>query len=132
MPSNKIAIDSSFHFDVKGGHYETKNSWAEVAIRKDKRRNDYYIDVLFGAKGQNKPHTHIGINGDQSLRFIEPRGVVHSIQKDVDSKFEGHLKTEKATFNDEPIKGTFTFKVIIDEPSRTIRVLFSDVKLEDR
>jgi len=130
-PPQKVEIDNSFHFDIRSGRYKTKNSWAQVRIVKDRRRGDFYIDVLFGEKGSSKPHLHMGINADQSSRFIEHRGVIGSITKDVDSKMEGHIKTEKAVYNTKPIKGTFTFKVIIDDPTKTIKVLFDDVKLED-
>jgi len=127
----KVTIDNSFHFNIRSGRYETKSSWAQVSIKKDNRRGDFYIDVLFGEKNSNKPHLHMGINADQSSRFIEHRGVISSIQKDVDSKLEGHVKTEKAIYNAKPVKGTFTFKVNIDEPTRTIKILFDEVRIED-
>lgn len=128
---DRVRIDSSFRFDVSSGHYETQNSWAELRIRKDSRRGDYYIEALFGTKGEKRYHTHVGINADQTLRFMKSRGVIHSIERKVDSKMEGHLETRSATLNDKPPRGKLTFKVIIDEPSRMIRFLLDEVKLED-
>jgi|SRR3972149_3946172 len=128
---DRVRIDSSFRFDVSSGHYETQNSWAELEIKKDDRRGDYYISALFGTKGEKTHHTHVGINADQTLRFMKSRGVTQSIERKVDSKLEGHLETKKVTLNDKPPKSKLTFKVIIDEPSRTIKFLLDEVKLED-
>ena len=127
----KVCVDSSFKFDVSSGEYETRNTWAKLGIRKDKRRGDYYIDALFGTKGEHEHHTHLGINADQTIRFLESRGITKSIERKVESRLEGLVETKSVTMDNKLAKGKLTFSLIIDESSRTIKFQLDEVKLEN-
>ncbi|MDE1870870.1 MAG: hypothetical protein KGI06_01365 [Candidatus Micrarchaeota archaeon] len=123
-------IDSTFKFDIASKFYETAKAWAKVRVKKDSKRGDYYIDVLIGSKGDKNPHAHIGINGDQSQRFFETRGIINTFsRKAVDSK-QGLL--DDRTINLKPQKGknSFTFNVVIDDRTKTIKVLFKEAQLK--
>lgn len=123
-----VKIDSTFKFDGGRDYYETLNAWTKVRIVKDKKREGYYVDVLMGSKG-NKPHVHMGINGDGSYRFILPRNSLNSISQRAEDSNLGLIGDE--TINITPEKGpnSFTFKIIVNEPTRTIKVLFEEANL---
>lgn len=121
-------IDSSFKFEDGRKYYETPNSWAKVRIMKDPRKGDYYIDVLMGSKGDKKPHVHFGINGDQSYRFLEPRGSLHTLNRKAVGS-DGFNSDETLVLDSVPGRHRFRFTVLIEERTRTIKVLFSDAVL---
>jgi hypothetical protein len=127
----RVRIDSSFKFDVQSGRYESGRSWAQVRIKKDSRRGDYYIDVLFGDKGESRPHTHMGINGDQTLRFLDPRGTTQSVTNTLESKLEGHLYTKRRMLIEAPARSTLSLKINIDIPTKTIRLLLDEISIQD-
>jgi hypothetical protein len=124
-----VEIDSTFKFDKGREYYETENAWAKVRIQKDPRKGDFYIDVLIGSRGEKKPHAHFGINSDQSIRFFEPRDVLNSISRKVVSKNLGVIEDKTVNLKSETGTKKFTFNVNIDEPKRTIKVLFNDAEL---
>ena len=124
-----IKIDDSFKFDVDSGCYETATGWAKVRIRQDERREDYYIDVLSGSKGKDA-HIHYGINADQSLRFMETRDCLNTFAVKAEDSNLGVIHDGITRFKPEDGKHKFTFKVEINEPTRTIRVLFAEASLE--
>jgi len=121
-----VVIDDSFKFEGGKEEYETENFWAKMRIKKDEKRGDYYIDIVEGRKSKNVPHCHIGINADQSLRFIEPREVLKTINRRVESKLYGLMEDKTVQIKSEPGGAEFTFKVEIDGPSKTIKVQFSE------
>jgi hypothetical protein len=124
-----VKIDDNFKFDIESGRYETEHAWLELKIKKDSRRGDFYIDGLMGSKGK-KAHVHFGLNADQSYRFLLPRGSLHTFgRRAVDSK-RGVLEDSVLWFKPGEGKHRATFTVVIDEPTRKIRVLFTEVKLE--
>ncbi len=102
-----------------------------MRVKQDNKRGDYYIDVLLGTKGNSKPHAHIGINPDQSLRFADPRGVLQGIRRKIESKMFEQLEDKSVMLQDRPEKGRLTFSVIIDEPTRTIKVQVYEAKITE-
>lgn len=86
---------------------ENDKCWAELKIKDDS--GDQYIDILIGERGK-KPHIHMGINLDQSLRFLEPRGIVQKINKKIDSKIYGPISNITGIINND-IKGLYNFEV---------------------
>lgn len=126
-----IKIDSSFRLEKETGEYETANYWAKVRIKKDGRRDDMYIDVVAGKKGE-LAHYHVGINPDQTLRFNEPRQKLASIRRQVDDVKTGDsLEDKTVAFKQEKGKASLTFKVMIDEPTHTIKVRFGEAKIDE-
>ena len=108
-------------------------------VKRDPRRGDYYIDLLVGRKrhvmDRLKPYAHIGINPDQSTRFVETRGVLNGIRREIDSKQRGRLADETIEYSErkegKPV-GKFIFQVIINEPTRTITPKFEEAQLEKK
>jgi hypothetical protein len=127
--SGTVKIDETFTFEGGKQRYETKNAWAEVAIKKDTRRGDYYIDALIGARGSGKAHIHMGANADGSIRFLLPRGKLHSLGRRVVDSKRGVLEDKTVMLKPELGKKTFKFTVEVSEPKRQIKVLFADAKL---
>lgn len=132
-------IDSSFSIKEGKQRLETRNFWAFFRVRRDPRRGDYYIDLLVGRKrhvmDRLKPYAHIGINPDQSTRFVDARGVLNSVRQEIDSKQRGRLADETIEYSErregKPV-GKFIFQIIIDEPARTITPKFAEAQLEEK
>ena len=124
-----VKIDESFKFDVASGHYETEQAWLELRIKPDPRRGDFYIDCLMGTKGR-EAHVHFGLNPDGGTRFFLPRDRLNSFERKAVDSIRGVLEDSKVMLKPEEGKHKATFTLFVDEPSRTIRVLFKDVKLE--
>lgn len=61
---------------------KNKTHWAKLRVKKDEMSNKYYLDILAGRKNR-RPHAHIGINLDQTLKFRRYRGITHSIEREV-------------------------------------------------
>jgi hypothetical protein len=120
-------------FTVKRGRdkQETTHYWAIFSVKRDSRRGDEYIDVLVGSKGKRDPHIHIGINFDQSRRFVESRDRLVDMRRRIDSKLKGKLVDETITYSNKPARSRFTFKITIDEPTRTITPVFEESSLEE-
>lgn len=134
-PRSAKGTDSSFTIKEGKERLETKSFWAEFRVKKDERRGDQYIDVLIGRKDEMKPHSHIGINLDQSTRFVEPRGVLNTIRRVVNSKQMGRLADETIEYSerrDGKPEGNFVFQIIIDEPTKTITPRFEEAQLEEK
>jgi hypothetical protein len=128
-PIDTVEIDESFKVDNGCGRYESERAWVELKIKLDERRGDYYIDVLMGTKGKDA-HVHYGLNRDLSGRFFLPRDSLHTLGvRAVDSK-RGVLEDSITRFKEGDGSNKVTFTVVVDDASRTIRVLFADVKLE--
>jgi hypothetical protein len=121
-----VKIDESFKFEgtTNRAHYETEHYWAELRILGED--GDYFIDVLTGKKGEKEAHSHMKINPDQSVRFFKSRGKVSSLSRRIESKLYGLLEDKSIVFNPEIGKINLAFRIEIDEPSRTIKVLFSE------
>jgi len=119
-------------FRIKPGkeQFETPNYWGKVRIRKDSRRGDMYIDLLAGKK-REELNTHIGINLDQKIRFVRSRGKLKSIRREIDSEKRGRLADDTLTFNQKSDKAKLTFKVVIDERTKTIDLQFSENPLSE-
>ena len=126
-------VDASFTIARGKERLETTNFWAEFKITRDSKRGDEYVNVVMGRKNRNKPHAHVGINLDQSIRFIVPRGVLNAMRREIDSKQRGRLKDETIRFS-EPGGETaqFTFKILIDGPTKTITPSFEEAVLKER
>jgi hypothetical protein len=132
-------IDSSFHIKEGKAKFKTKSFWALVRVRRAPRRGDHYIDLLVGRKGHIidhlKPYAHIGINSDQSTRFVETREVLNSMRREIDSKQKGRLADETIEFS-KPKEGKaqskFIFQVIIGEPTKTITPRFDEGHIEEK
>ena len=129
-----VRIDSSWKFEAGNDHCESNRSWAQLSLKKDPKNGDYYVDALFGDRSRKRRKTHLGINCDenQSLKFFEGRGTTQSVTKRMDSKKKGHLYTDRKVLIDAPPKSTLTFKINMDEPTKTIRVLWDETTVEDR
>ena len=100
-------------------------------MKKDPKKGDEYIDILIGKKGSNIPHSHFGLNLDQTFRFVEPRSAMHSIRREIDSKFKGRISDEKIKFDGQQGPANFTFKVLIHGPTKTIEVKLKEAKLTE-
>ncbi len=121
-------------FKIKPGRekFETVHYWVQVSIKKDSKRRDNYIDVLFGKKHEkNEIHLHLGIDRDQRIRFIEPRNILKSIRREIDSKKRGRLADDTRFFNSRSDKARLTFKVIIDDKNKTIDLQFPEKTLSE-
>lgn len=126
-------IDSSFTIKEGKERLETKNFWAKFRIKKDEERGDQYIDVLIGKKDETEPHSHFGINLDMSTRFVEPRGVLNTLRREIDSKQMGRLANDTIEYS-EPgeIEGKFVFQIMIDGSTRTITPRFEEARAEEK
>jgi len=101
---------------------EDKTHWAKLRIKKDSRKNDDYIDILMGKRGKSW-HAHYGFNLDQSIRFTEFRGVVHSIKREIDSKIIGHLETKKYVVDPNLKPGkNLILKLDIEEETNEVKI----------
>lgn len=124
-----VKIDASFKFEGGKEFYETRKAWAKVRIKKDDKLGDHYVDVLMGSKGKD-PHIHLGANGDGTLRFMEDRGKLSSLRRRVVDSKRGVLEDKSAMLKPETGENTFEFTVLVDEPTRTIKVIFKDATLK--
>lgn len=124
-------VDTTFTIKRGKEKQETTNHWAIFSVKRDSRRNDEYIDVLVGTKGKRDPHMHVGLNFDQSRRFVKSRDILVEMRRQVDSKQRGKLADETITYSNKPPRSRFTFKIIIDEPTKTITPLFEEISLEE-
>jgi hypothetical protein len=134
-----IGIDSSFSIKEGREKFKTKNFWAVVRVKRDSRRGDYYIDLLVGRKkhitDHLKPYAHIGLNPDQSTRFVETRGVLNTMRREIDSKQKGRLADETIEFSkpkEGKAEGKFIFQVTIDQPTKTITPRFEEGRIEEK
>jgi hypothetical protein len=130
-----LGVDSHFQITTGKKRIETQNFWAEFRVKRDKRRGDYYIDLLVGRRGHFLDHlkhySHTGINSDQSLRFCEGRGVLTSMRREIDSKQRGRIADETIRFKPPERAGAeFKFQITIDEPTKTITPKFEEVTLK--
>ena len=114
-------MSTTFWIRESKREYKDKTHWAKLRIKKDKQGKQY-IDVLVGRKGK-RWHAHFGFNLDQSLRFAEFRGVVHSIQRDVESSKKGHLESKKIIVDPEvkPMK-ELILKLNIDGDTKEVTI----------
>jgi hypothetical protein len=127
-------IDSSFTIKEGKERLETENFWAEFRVKTDDRIGDRYVDVLIGNKGESEAHSHLGLNLDQSTRFVEPRGLLNTMRREVDSKQEGRLADETIVYSEPKVgrpKGKCVLKMIIDGPTRTITPKFEEALMEE-
>lgn len=122
----------SADFKIKSGRekFETANYWGQVRVKKDPKRGDRYIDVLFGKKHEELK-MHLGINLDQSIRFTEPRNILKSIRREIDSEKRGRLADDTVFFDSRSDKARLTFKVIIDDKNKTIDLQFPEKTLSE-
>jgi hypothetical protein len=130
-----LGVDSHFQIAKGKKRIETPNFWAEFRVKRDKRRGDYYIDLLVGRKehflDHLKHYSHTGINRDQSLRFCEGRGMLTAMRREIDSKQRGRIADETIQFKPPGGPGAeFKFQVTIDEPTKTITPNFEEVTLK--
>ncbi len=128
-------IDSSFTIKKGTERLETQNAWAEFRVKKDDGRGDYYIDVLVGNKDETNNHSHIGINLDQSTSFVESRGVLNILRREIDSRQKGRLADETIEYSerkDGKPEIKFIFQMIIDEPTKTITPKFEEAQLTEK
>lgn len=127
-------IDSSFTIKEGRERVETQNFWAMFRVQKDDRIGDLYIDVLIGNKDETKPHSHLGLNRDGSTRFVESRGLLNTLRREIDSKQKGRIADETIVYNNPKAgkpKAKLVFQVIIDEPTRTITPKFNEARLDE-
>jgi len=122
-------VDSSFRIEPGKARLKTENFWAEFKVKRNHKRGDEYVDVLIGRKGRKEAHTHVGINLDQSLRFLEPRNVLTEVRREIDSKLEGRVADEKIVLSHKPGNARFTFSILIDGPTKTITPLFREASV---
>jgi len=121
-------------YKIKKGkeRVKTQNYWGTVRLRKDSQIDEYYVDVLIGKKDKDAPHVHVGINLDQTLRFVEPRNELVKIRREVNSKFRGKLSDESVVYKKVPEGAELTFKIVIDDPIKTIEVILDEVMLNEK
>jgi hypothetical protein len=129
-------VDSHFQIAIGKKRIETENFWAELKVKRDWKRGEYYIDVLAGRREHFLDHLkhyyHMGINLDQSLRFCEGRGVLTTMRREIDSKQMGRLADDTIRFKSPVGAGAeFKFRIIIDEPTKTITPKFEEVTLKE-
>ena len=107
--------------------YEDKTHWAELRTKKDRKTGQRYFDILIGMK-RKKPHAHLGINLDQTVRFAEFRKTTHSIKRTVVSKKKGPLENKAIVVDKDVLGGKkLIFKLTMDGP--TAEVFVEEFKL---
>ncbi len=121
-------------YRIKTGKEKVKTPryWGNVRVKKDSRTDDYYIDVLIGKKDSTVPHIHVGINLDQSLRFVESRDELVNIHRKVDSKLQGPLLDETVQYKQGDMGARLTFTVIVDDPTKTIEIKLNEMTLSEK
>lgn len=126
---NLVKIDSSFKFEGGRQEYETEHAWAKVRVLEDERKKDYYIDVLIGSKESKEVHIHMGVNGDGSFRFVEPRNHLNSLRREAVDSIRGRIDDQTFMLKPNEGKHEFKFTAIADAKTRIIKVLFDEAKL---
>ena len=127
-------VDRSFRLVAPKTRIESGDYWFEIKVDWSHEIGDDCFDVLIGKKEERKNvHAHLKIARDQRVIFEDPRGVLRTLGRKIDSKKRGHLADETKVFDDKkPEGGGFTFKVIIDEPTKTIRLDVSESRIWEK
>ncbi len=104
---------------------------AYAGTGRDRLKWYYYVDVLVGRKGKHKPHAHLGLNPDQTIRFVKPRRTLTSIRREVKQK--GRLSDEVVEYPAEEGQksGQVKFKILIDGRTRSITPLFEEIVMKE-
>ena len=102
--------------------YKDNTHWAVLRMKKDRKNGQQYFDILIGLKDK-KPHAHLGINLDQTIRFSEFRKTTHSIKRTVVSKKKGLLENKAVVVNKDVIGGKqLVLKITMDGPTAEVFV----------
>ena len=128
--------DTEFTIIKDRESFSTENYWFNLRVKKDPRTNEEYADVLIGRKGEldkfgRNLHMHCGLNLDGSTRFIEDRGKIVDIERQVDSKLKGRISKEKIQVSENVPKARLTFKVIADFPTKTVDVRVTEANVQE-
>ncbi len=98
---------------------KNNDSWAELKIKDDS--GEQYFDILVGEKGK-QAHMHMGINLDQSLRFLEGRGITNTIRRQMESKIYGPLDDKVKFIKDVKGLHEFEFKLNVEVDTGEITI----------
>ena len=117
-------VDRSFKLVAPKTRIDSEHYWFEIKLDWSYEIRDDCFDVLIGKREEGKNvHAHVKISRDQSVIFEDPRGVLTALGRKIDSKKRGQLADETKVFDDKkPEAAGISFKVIIDEPTKTIRL----------
>ena len=130
-----IGVDRSFTLvGPKRARIESEHYSFEIRVDWSHEIGDDCFDVLIGKKKEGKNvHTHLKIARDQSVIFAEPRDFFRTLGRKTNSKKRGQLTDETKVFDEKkPEGGRISFKVIIDEPTKTIRLDVSESRIREK
>ena len=108
-------------------YIETKNHWAKLRVRYDKKLDQNYYDVIAGIKGQDAIHVHQGFTLTGNLFFNEHRDIIPAIHKTVDSSLHGKFPDETIVYNDSKGKFKTRLSFEIKDSSRESKVVRFEV-----
>lgn len=129
----KVPIDSTFAWKLGRQSFRTPGAWAEVRVKTDPRQGDEYCDILIGVRTETpEPHIHLGVNRDFSLRFVQPRGRLHSISRKVEDSNWGLTEDWTVMLKPEFGKYELQVKFRVSEPLRTVWVDFEETEFSER
>ena len=125
-----MKIDNSWTVHPETQHIDTEHFWGEIRVKLH-ADGEYYIDVTGGLKHRDV-HFHQGIRTDGTIKFIEPRGVIKTIQRNVDSRLHGPQEDKTVVLKPGDGLASLLFIIQMDGPTKTIKLLTSESELEER
>lgn len=72
----------------------SENFWGKLRVKEDKK-GFFYYDVLVGKKENHEAHVHMGYDLIGNPIFVEDRGRIENITRNIESNLHGKLPTEK-------------------------------------
>ena len=118
----------------KKSRIESEQYWFEIRVDWSHEISDDCFDVLIGKKEEGKNvHAHLKITRDQRVIFAEPRDFLRTLGRKINSRKSGQLADETAVFDLRKPEGAgISFKFIIDEPTKTIRLDVSESRIREK
>lgn len=112
-------------------YIENDKWWAKLRVRKDRKSDQDYYDILAGKKEKNlkkEPHYHQGVALDSNHLFLEPRDSIGEIKHKVESQLYGKTIDEKVNYKTKnEMKFDMKFEVKgSSRESKVIRFKFLD------
>ena len=117
-------MQKEFWMEKEKLRIENDKFWAELSLAKEGDTGRQYIKVIGGDKRkeqQKKFHWNTFL--DQSTKYVDDRGILLSINRQVNSEKHGHVSNERIVYNDDednPIQ--FTLELTIDGNTREVKV----------
>lgn len=126
-------LDNSWKLIVSTDKPSSGRSWAKIRPLRNPN-GEYYADVLFGDRGEGRPHSHIGVplDGSQEPLFVEGRGTTHSIKRSLRGKRSGFINFKETMLSNAPSRSELTFKVIMQAHKKTVRLVWGANAISDK